>query len=193
LTFCCQQIDNTILFSYHAFNRFGLEISASNPSSPWNPFSKPFRAFFSDSLDDSPGFSRPRLRCIALSEIHASKPFTISILKRSASNTSCQPPTERPFIRSAAFLTTIGPQLDPSFCWGVAYTTIQDQPVCNDIIQSFGTYRLNIFELQVAKLLLISHQPRRCLDRDPKLTCTVLPTRVSFTVPSMTPWFAIES
>jgi hypothetical protein len=67
---------------------------------------------------------------------------------------------ERPSIRSLAFLTTIGPQLDASFSWGVADSTLQNQPVCNDIIQSVGTYRLNIFEFQVAKLLLTSHQPR---------------------------------
>jgi hypothetical protein len=111
------------LFFYGALaSTVFFKISAPNPSRPWNPFSKPFEALFSEWLDDFPWFSRPLFRCIALSEIHASKASTISILKRSASNSSCQPPTER-LIRSAAFLTTIGPQLDPSFCWGVAYST----------------------------------------------------------------------
>ncbi len=110
----------TIPINYHTFDRFGLESSTSNP-------------LFRVSLDDFSGSSRFRR---ALSKIHASKASTISILKRSASNLSSQPPTGRPFIRSPAFLTTIGPQLDTSFCWGWP-TQSKISHNCNNIVQSF--------------------------------------------------------
>jgi hypothetical protein len=70
-----------------------------------------------------------------------------------------QAPTSRPLIRRAEFLTTMGPQLEQSFCWGVGYSTSLHQPTCNNsIISGFGTYRLNILEFQVANLFLTSYQ-----------------------------------
>jgi hypothetical protein len=50
---------------------------------------------------------------------HAKNDRTISILISSDGMKSSQPPTGRPIIRSQAFLTTITPQLEVSFCCGV--------------------------------------------------------------------------
>jgi hypothetical protein len=68
-----------------------------------------------------PSSSSDLIGPMARSEIHALNVSTIPILARPGSTMSCQPPTERPFIRSSEFLTTIGPQLEVSLCWGVGY------------------------------------------------------------------------
>jgi hypothetical protein len=87
----------------------------------------------------------------ALSDMHVPNASTISILKRSGSNSSPHPPTGRPFIRSRAFLTTTGPQLAPSFCCGVGLILL----AVDTYVMEGCTYRLNIFKLQVTKFGLI--------------------------------------